>query len=183
MPSCSEYRRAWPRIGQPVEQQVAASLRGERDGLTGRAGSGLPAVPERLPRAGQGVTHHRGHDVAFAFAEVRDQTARVSGAHAHGGAQSRLHLGGGEALDLKPGEEAPLALLDVSADRTARLPEQPFELRDQTSGFRLLLLRRLVRRDHLLGLPARGQPDPADRRSHQRQEARSKASFIAWPEG
>ena len=118
-------------IRQPAEHQAAPSLPAERDSLTGQAGSRLPAITERLTRAGQGVADHRGRDVTFAIADLRDQAARVTGTHPHAGTQPRLHLGGGEALDLKPGEEAPLCLLDVLADRTARLPEQPFELGDQ----------------------------------------------------
>jgi hypothetical protein len=110
-------------VRQPFEQHAAPSLRAEGDGLAGRAWSGLAAVAQNLARAGQRVTHNRGHDVAVALAEVVDQTARVARTHAHAGAQARLHRGGGETLDLKPGEEAPLALLDGSADRAARLPE------------------------------------------------------------
>lgn len=134
-------------VRQPADQHAASPLRAERDSLTRRAESGVPSVPERLPRPRHDVTHHGGHDVALAFAQVRDQTPRVTGAHAHGGTQSRLHFGRGVALDLKPGEEAPLALLDEATDRTAWFPEQSFELRDQPSGFRFLLLCGPVRRD------------------------------------
>ena len=61
-------------VRQPAEHQAAPSLRPERDRLTGWAESGVPAIPERLPRAGQGVAQHRGHDVAFALAQIDDQT-------------------------------------------------------------------------------------------------------------
>ena len=65
-------------IRQPVEQHVAPSLRAEGDSLAGWAGSGVAAASERLARAGQSVAHHRGHDVAFAVAQIVDETARVA---------------------------------------------------------------------------------------------------------
>ena len=59
--------------------------------------------------------------------DLLDEPARVDRTHAHAGAQPRLYLGDAEALDLKPGKEAPLRLLDVRTRRASRLAKQPLE--------------------------------------------------------
>jgi hypothetical protein len=191
-------------IVQAVEHHLARALRAERDRLARRARPGLTLVPQPPARTGQRLSHEDRHHVAPA--DVLDQPAGVDGAHAHARAKARLHLGDGVALDLEPGEVASFGLVDVAARRTPRRAQKPLELRDHARHGATLRGRRArvglaarrscvgasprlegaqfhpaICRDHLL--VASGWAQRPNSRSHQRQEARSKASFIAWVQG
>ena len=101
---------------------------------------------------------------------------RRTGAHA----RSKLRLDGrrGVVLVDKPREEASLGIVEELARRALIRAEQGHQFARQRRRCWAGLDRSLGRRDHLLGLFTRLAQGP-DRRSHQRQEARFTASFIA----
>ena len=179
-------------IVQSIEQQRPRVTSAEGHRLARRTGTVLRFAPEAGPGSRERLTHNDRHHVTFA--NGLEQPARVRGAHAHRGAQLRLHLARGVTLDLEPGEEAPLGLSDVAAARASRIGQQPLELGEDARRVPLAAARRaggcraaprgrasrhlpVVRADHLLlGIPGTRH---GCRRSHQRQETRSTASFIA----
>ena len=113
-------------IAEAVENEPARAPRPGLYRLAGGTRSRLGVASDLVERAGERLAHDRGHDVALA--EFLNQTPAVSRTHAESGAESRLHLGAAEALDLKPREEAALDLADIAAGGTAGFPEKPLEL-------------------------------------------------------